>query len=164
MLSLSPVPLSSFSLHFIFVLSFSGSLSLSGSVGNSHSSAQMNSYSDSGYQDTSSGYLSSQNMGKAELRMQHSFPGACTGTLVRNVRAEGQASVQVLPVASRTTYCRCQAQNVSAKSYLLNNTNIYTVYYFFFFFKYYSHFSQCSKLLVHNSTREALKLLLHVFL
>uniref|UniRef100_A0A3Q1K5Z3 Plakophilin 4 n=1 Tax=Anabas testudineus TaxID=64144 RepID=A0A3Q1K5Z3_ANATE len=55
----------------------------------------MNSYSDSGYQDASSGYLSSQNLGKAELRMQHSFPGTGTGTLMRNSRAEGQASAQV---------------------------------------------------------------------
>lgn len=81
-------------LHFI-VCFFFFFKSLSG--GNSHSSTQMNSYSDSGYQDASSGYHSSQNMGKAELRMQHSFPGACTGTLVRNARAEGQASAQVLP-------------------------------------------------------------------
>lgn len=55
----------------------------------------MNSYSDSGYQDASSGYHSSQNLGKAELRMQHSFPGAGTGSGSRNARAEGQASAQV---------------------------------------------------------------------
>ncbi|XP_055361248.1 plakophilin-4-like isoform X2 [Betta splendens] len=65
------------------------------SAGNSRSSTQMNSYSDSGYQDASSGCHSSQNLGKAELRMQHSFPGAGTGSLVRNSRAEGQASSQV---------------------------------------------------------------------
>ncbi|XP_068559868.1 plakophilin-4-like isoform X3 [Cebidichthys violaceus] len=65
-----------------------------GSAGNSRSSTQMNSYSDSGYQDAGSGYVSSQNLGKAELRMQHSFPGAGTGTLGRNTRAEGQASAQ----------------------------------------------------------------------
>lgn len=70
------------------------------STGNSRSSTQMNSYSDSGYQDASSGYLSSQNLGKAELRMQHSFPGAGTGTLVRNARAEGQASAQVPAVTT----------------------------------------------------------------
>nr|XP_046260028.1 plakophilin-4 isoform X2 [Scatophagus argus] len=70
------------------------------SVGNSRSSTQMNSYSDSGYQDASSGYLSSQNLGKAELRMQHSFPGAGTSTLVRNARAEGQASAQVPAVTT----------------------------------------------------------------
>ncbi|KAL6100747.1 pkp4 [Pungitius sinensis] len=64
------------------------------STGNSRSSNQMNSYSDSGYQDAGSGYVSSQNLGKAELRMQHSFPGAGTGTLGRNTRAEGQASAQ----------------------------------------------------------------------
>ncbi|KAI3356193.1 hypothetical protein L3Q82_017444, partial [Scortum barcoo] len=66
------------------------------SGGNSRSSTQMNSYSDSGYQDASSGYLSSQNLGKAELRMQHSFPGTGTGTLVKSARAEGQASAQHL--------------------------------------------------------------------
>ncbi|XP_023256968.1 plakophilin-4 isoform X2 [Seriola lalandi dorsalis] len=70
------------------------------SAGNSRSSTQMNSYSDSGYQDASSGYLSSQNMGKAELRMQHSFPGAGTGTLMRNARAEGQASAQAPAVTT----------------------------------------------------------------
>ncbi|CAG09331.1 unnamed protein product, partial [Tetraodon nigroviridis] len=62
-----------------------------GSAGNSHSPTQMNSYSDSGYQDVSSGYLSGQNMSKAELRMQHSYPGA----VVRNTRAEGQAAAQI---------------------------------------------------------------------
>lgn len=81
----------------------------------------MNSYSDSGYQDASSGYVGSQNLGKAELRMQHSFPGAGTGTLVRNARAEGQASAQVLPATALTTYCCCQTQNVSANSFTLNN-------------------------------------------
>ncbi|KAM3607471.1 uncharacterized protein V6R79_008315 [Siganus canaliculatus] len=70
------------------------------STGNSHSSTQMNSYSDSGYQDASSGYHSSQNLGKAELRMQHSFPGTGTSTLVRNARAEGQASAQVPAVTA----------------------------------------------------------------
>ncbi|XP_070770918.1 plakophilin-4 isoform X2 [Enoplosus armatus] len=70
------------------------------STGNSRSSTQMNSYSDSGYQDASSGYLSSQNVGKAELRMQHSFPGAGTGTLGKNARAEGQASAQVPAVTT----------------------------------------------------------------
>ncbi|XP_068184941.1 plakophilin-4-like isoform X2 [Antennarius striatus] len=70
------------------------------SGGNSRSSNQMNSYSDSGYQDTSNGYHSSQNLGKAELRMQHSFPGAGTGTLLRKARAEGQASAQVPAVTT----------------------------------------------------------------
>nr|XP_020450488.1 plakophilin-4 isoform X2 [Monopterus albus] len=66
------------------------------STGNSRSSTQMNSYSDSGYQDASS-----QNLGgKADLRMQHSFPGTGTGTLMRNTRAEGQASTQVLTVTT----------------------------------------------------------------
>lgn len=62
----------------------------------------MNSYSDSGYQDASSGYLSGQNMSKAELRMQHSFPGA----VGRNARAEGQAAAQVQPGPS----CGCWAR------------------------------------------------------
>uniref|UniRef100_A0A8C7U539 Plakophilin 4 n=1 Tax=Oncorhynchus mykiss TaxID=8022 RepID=A0A8C7U539_ONCMY len=68
------------------------------STGNSRSSTQMNSYSDSGYQDASS-YYSSQNqnnLAKAELRMQHSYPGTGgTSTLLRTARAEGQAQVQV---------------------------------------------------------------------
>uniref|UniRef100_A0A671YVZ1 Plakophilin 4 n=1 Tax=Sparus aurata TaxID=8175 RepID=A0A671YVZ1_SPAAU len=72
-----------------------------GSTGNSRSSTQMNSYSDSGYQDASSGYHSSQNLGKAELRMQHSFPGAGTGTLVRNARAEGQVPAVTTAVPGR---------------------------------------------------------------
>ncbi|KAM9342915.1 LOW QUALITY PROTEIN: plakophilin-4-like [Pholidichthys leucotaenia] len=59
-----------------------------------------NSHSDSGYQDASSGYLSSQNIGKVELRIQHSFPGAGTGSLMRNARAEGQASAQVQSVTT----------------------------------------------------------------
>ncbi|XP_066544567.1 plakophilin-4 isoform X3 [Amia ocellicauda] len=65
-----------------------------GSVGNSRSSTQMNSYSDSGYQETSS-YYSSQNLVKPELRLQHSFPGtASNSTLMRNTKAEGQTIVQ----------------------------------------------------------------------
>ncbi|KAK7939489.1 hypothetical protein WMY93_002815 [Mugilogobius chulae] len=71
------------------------------SAGNSRSSTQMNSYSDSGYQDASSGYHSSQTLGKGELRMQHSFPGAgtCTGSS-RNARAEGQTLAQVSAVTT----------------------------------------------------------------
>uniref|UniRef100_A0A8C6VYW4 Plakophilin 4 n=1 Tax=Nothobranchius furzeri TaxID=105023 RepID=A0A8C6VYW4_NOTFU len=66
-----------------------------GSAGNSCGSAQMNSYSDSGYQDASGGYTSGQNHAKSELKMQHSFPGGGTSTLLRNTRAEGQTSSQV---------------------------------------------------------------------
>ncbi|XP_077392104.1 plakophilin-4 isoform X2 [Festucalex cinctus] len=70
-----------------------------GSTGNSRSSTQMNSYSDSGYQDATSGYHGNQNVVKSELRMQHSFPGAgtstSTSTPVKTARAEGQASAQV---------------------------------------------------------------------
>ncbi|KAK6485129.1 plakophilin-4-like isoform X1 [Huso huso] len=65
-----------------------------GSFGNSHSSTQMNSYSDSGYQEASS-YYSSQNLVKPEFRTQHSFPGSTNNAnLMRNTRAEGQTIVQ----------------------------------------------------------------------
>ncbi|XP_051761868.1 plakophilin-4-like isoform X3 [Ctenopharyngodon idella] len=65
-----------------------------GSVGNSHSSTQMNSYSDSGYQDTVS-YYSSRTRGKCQLRLQNSFPGSGgSSTQQRNSRAEGQAAGQ----------------------------------------------------------------------
>uniref|UniRef100_A0A8C9TB82 Plakophilin 4 n=1 Tax=Scleropages formosus TaxID=113540 RepID=A0A8C9TB82_SCLFO len=73
-----------------------------GSGGNSRSSTQMNSYSDSGYQDACS-YYSSQNLGKAELRLQHSYPGTGSGggsAIARHARPEGQASVQVHSTAS----------------------------------------------------------------
>ncbi|MBN3277519.1 PKP4 protein, partial [Polyodon spathula] len=64
------------------------------SFGNSRSSTQMNSYSDSGYQETSS-YYSSQNLVKPEFRPQHSFPGNTNNaSLMRNTRAEGQTLVQ----------------------------------------------------------------------
>ncbi|XP_065129166.1 plakophilin-4-like isoform X4 [Paramisgurnus dabryanus] len=69
-------------------------------LGNSHSSNQMNSYSDSGYQDAGS-YYSSQEQGKCELRLQHSFQGSGGGsTLQRNARAEGQ----VIGQGSEETY------------------------------------------------------------
>uniref|UniRef100_A0AAR2K1B2 Plakophilin 4 n=1 Tax=Pygocentrus nattereri TaxID=42514 RepID=A0AAR2K1B2_PYGNA len=58
----------------------------------------MNSYSDSGYQDAGS-YYSNQNAGKMEVRLQHSYPGtsaATCGTLLRNSRAEGQTSGQMV--------------------------------------------------------------------
>ncbi|KAJ8253340.1 hypothetical protein GJAV_G00211850 [Gymnothorax javanicus] len=71
-----------------------------GSGGNSRSSTQMNSYSDSGYQDTSS-YYSSQNLVKADLRLQHSYPGTGAGSAHgRGARAEGQASVQAATSSS----------------------------------------------------------------
>ncbi|XP_076858667.1 plakophilin-4-like isoform X3 [Brachyhypopomus gauderio] len=72
-----------------------------GSVGNSHSSTQMNSYADSGYQDAGS-YYSSQTLGKVEVRLQPSYPltgGTGTGSLLRSSRAEGQASAQMSGVA-----------------------------------------------------------------
>ncbi|NXJ92261.1 PKP4 protein, partial [Corythaixoides concolor] len=63
------------------------------SVGNSRSSTQMNSYSDSGYQEVSS-FHNSQNLSKPENRQQHSLVGTANNHLVRSSRAEGQTSVQ----------------------------------------------------------------------
>ncbi|XP_069926935.1 plakophilin-4 isoform X19 [Oryctolagus cuniculus] len=65
----------------------------SGSLGNSRSSTQMNSYSDSGYQEAGS-FHNSQNVSKADNRQQHSFIGSTSNHLVRNSRAEGQTLVQ----------------------------------------------------------------------
>uniref|UniRef100_A0A6I8PW76 Plakophilin 4 n=1 Tax=Xenopus tropicalis TaxID=8364 RepID=A0A6I8PW76_XENTR len=65
------------------------------SVGNSRSSTQMNSYSDSGYQEA--GSFHNNNMGKAELRAQLSFTGSMGNHVVRNARAEGQTFVQPPP-------------------------------------------------------------------
>ncbi|XP_027721699.1 plakophilin-4 isoform X7 [Vombatus ursinus] len=64
-----------------------------GSLGNSRSSTQMNSYSDSGYQEPGS-FHNSQNLGKADNRQQLSFLGSSNNHLVRNSRAEGQTLVQ----------------------------------------------------------------------
>uniref|UniRef100_A0A663F286 Plakophilin 4 n=1 Tax=Aquila chrysaetos chrysaetos TaxID=223781 RepID=A0A663F286_AQUCH len=64
-----------------------------GSVGNSRSSTQMNSYSDSGYQEVSS-FHNSQNLSKSENRQQHSLIGTANNHSVRSSRAEGQTSVQ----------------------------------------------------------------------
>ncbi|KFP06607.1 Plakophilin-4 [Calypte anna] len=63
------------------------------SVGNSRSSTQMNSYSDSGYQEASS-FHNSQNLSKSENRQGHSLIGTTNNHLVRSSRAEGQTSVQ----------------------------------------------------------------------
>ncbi|XP_043847401.1 plakophilin-4 isoform X6 [Dromiciops gliroides] len=63
------------------------------SLGNSRSSTQMNSYSDSGYQEPGS-FHNSQNLGKADNRQPHSFLGSSNSHLVRNSRAEGQTLVQ----------------------------------------------------------------------
>uniref|UniRef100_A0A8C2FGD2 Plakophilin 4 n=1 Tax=Cyprinus carpio TaxID=7962 RepID=A0A8C2FGD2_CYPCA len=61
------------------------------SVGNSHSSAQMNSYSDSGYQDAVS-YYSCQPQGECQQRLQNSLSASGgSSTLQRGSRAEGQA-------------------------------------------------------------------------
>ncbi|XP_018408658.1 PREDICTED: plakophilin-4 isoform X3 [Nanorana parkeri] len=63
-----------------------------GSLGNSRSSTQMNSYSDSGYQEA--GTFHSHSVGKPELRQQHSFTGTTGNHVVRSSRAEGQTFVQ----------------------------------------------------------------------
>uniref|UniRef100_A0A3B3RFW7 Plakophilin 4 n=1 Tax=Paramormyrops kingsleyae TaxID=1676925 RepID=A0A3B3RFW7_9TELE len=68
------------------------------SAGNSRSSTQMNSYSDSGFQEAC-GYYSGQGAGKPELRLQHSYPGS-GNSLGRGTRAEGQTSIQVHPAGS----------------------------------------------------------------
>ncbi|XP_041896366.1 plakophilin-4 isoform X9 [Corvus kubaryi] len=70
------------------------------SVGNSRSSTQMNSYSDSGYQEISS-FHNSQNLNKSEIRQQHSLGGPANNHVVRSSRAEGQTSVQ--PSANTAT-------------------------------------------------------------
>ncbi|XP_045154061.1 plakophilin-4 [Echinops telfairi] len=69
------------------------------SLGNSRSSTQMNSYSDSGYQEAGS-FHNSQSVSKADNRQQHSFLASTNNHLVRNSRAEGQTLVQP-SVASR---------------------------------------------------------------
>lgn len=64
-----------------------------GSLGNSRSSTQMNSYSDSGYQETGS-FHNSQNLSKADNRPSHSFIASTNNHVVRHSRAEGQTLVQ----------------------------------------------------------------------
>lgn len=76
------------------ITSFSLCFMTAGSMGNSRSSTQMNSYSDSGYQEVSS-FHNSQNLNKGENRQQNSFIGVNNNHLVRSSRAEGQALVQV---------------------------------------------------------------------
>lgn len=71
---------------------------LAGSLGNSRSSTQMNSYSDSGYQEAGS-FHNNQTVNKADSR-QHSFTGPTSNHVVRNSRAEGQALVQVSQTSS----------------------------------------------------------------
>ncbi|XP_072274289.1 plakophilin-4 isoform X9 [Pyxicephalus adspersus] len=63
-----------------------------GSLGNSRSSTQMNSYSDSGYQEA--GTFHNHSVGKPELRQQHSFTGTTGNHNERSSRAEGQTFVQ----------------------------------------------------------------------
>ncbi|XP_014822030.1 PREDICTED: plakophilin-4 isoform X2 [Calidris pugnax] len=82
------------------------------SVGNSRSSTQMNSYSDSGYQEVSS-FHNSQNLSKSENR-QHSLTGTTNNHLVRSSRAEGQTSVQ--PVATNRVMRRVSSVPSRAQS------------------------------------------------
>jgi hypothetical protein len=63
-----------------------------GSLGNSRSSMQLNSYSDSGFQKAGS-FHNNQGMTKADGRQQYSFTGSTSNHLLRNSRAEGQTLV-----------------------------------------------------------------------
>ncbi|NWW45471.1 PKP4 protein, partial [Pedionomus torquatus] len=83
------------------------------SVGNSRSSTQMNSYSDSGYQEVSS-FHNSQNLSKSENRQQHSLTGTANNHLGRSSRAEGQTSVQ--PVATNRVMRRVSSVPSRAQS------------------------------------------------
>ncbi|XP_077176105.1 plakophilin-4 isoform X7 [Paroedura picta] len=86
-----------------------------GSVGNSRSSTQMNSYSDSGYQEVSS-FHNNQNLSKGENRQQHSFIGANNNHLVRSSRAEGQALVQTSNIAANRAMRRVSSVPSRAQS------------------------------------------------
>uniref|UniRef100_A0A4W3HW69 Plakophilin 4 n=1 Tax=Callorhinchus milii TaxID=7868 RepID=A0A4W3HW69_CALMI len=80
----------------IFLFITNSLLQYTGSLGNSRSSTQMNSYSDSGYQEPG-GYYSSQNLIKADPRnLQAIYSSVNSGHLIRNSRPEGQTLVQVL--------------------------------------------------------------------
>ncbi|NXS94861.1 PKP4 protein, partial [Jacana jacana] len=83
------------------------------SVGNSRSSTQMNSYSDSGYQEVSS-FHNSQNLSKPENRQQHSLVGTTNNHVVRSSRAEGQTSVQ--PVTTNRVMRRVSSVPSRAQS------------------------------------------------
>ncbi|XP_060113363.1 plakophilin-4 isoform X7 [Heteronotia binoei] len=86
-----------------------------GSVGNSRSSTQMNSYSDSGYQEVST-FHNSQSLSKGENRQQHSFIGANNNHLVRSSRAEGQALVQTSNIAASRAMRRVSSVPSRAQS------------------------------------------------
>ncbi|XP_048339489.1 plakophilin-4 isoform X7 [Sphaerodactylus townsendi] len=86
-----------------------------GSVGNSRSSTQMNSYSDSGYQEVSS-FHNNQNLSKGENRQQHSFIGTNNNHLVRSSRAEGQALVQTSNIAANRAMRRVSSVPSRAQS------------------------------------------------
>ncbi|XP_070587665.1 plakophilin-4 isoform X4 [Erythrolamprus reginae] len=85
------------------------------SVGNSRSSTQMNSYSDSGYQEVGS-FHNSQNPGKGESRQQHSFVGSNNNHLVRSSRAEGQALVQTAPNIASTNRAMRRVSSVPSRA------------------------------------------------
>lgn len=87
--------------YFVYLSIFSGVLFFccflcSGSAPNSRSSTQMNSYSDSGYQEVSGYYSNTVTPRRSEGRSQ-STSSAPSGspTLAMSSRAEGQASAQV---------------------------------------------------------------------
>ncbi|KAM6260737.1 plakophilin-4 isoform 5-T5 [Spheniscus humboldti] len=71
-----------------------------GSVGNSRSSTQMNSYSDSGYQEVSS-FHNSQNLSKSENRQQHSLIGTADNHLPSVNIATNRVMRRVSSVPSR---------------------------------------------------------------
>nr|XP_033800353.1 plakophilin-4 isoform X2 [Geotrypetes seraphini] len=88
------------------------------SLGNSRSSTQMNSYSDSGYQEASS-FRNNQDVGKTDnkLQHQHSFLGSTNSQLVRSSRAEGQTLVQPsVNVANNRTMRRVNSVPSRAQS------------------------------------------------
>ncbi|NWW41043.1 PKP4 protein, partial [Panurus biarmicus] len=85
------------------------------SLGNSRSSTQMNSYSDSGYQEISS-FHNSQNLSKSEMRQQHSLGGAPSSHAARSSRAEGQTSVQQPPAGASRAMRRVSSVPSRAQS------------------------------------------------
>lgn len=82
--------------QYLSGLLFSGCVLCSGSAANSRSSTQMNSYSDSGYQEVSGYYSNTVTPRRSEGRSQ-STSSAPSGspTFAMSSRAEGQASAQV---------------------------------------------------------------------
>uniref|UniRef100_A0A671PAG4 Plakophilin-4-like n=1 Tax=Sinocyclocheilus anshuiensis TaxID=1608454 RepID=A0A671PAG4_9TELE len=93
------------------------------SVGNSHSSTQMNSYSDSGYQDAVS-YYSGQPQGECQQRLQNTLPASGgSSTLQRGSRAEGQAVSGMMDGAKPGRAMR-RVGSVPARAQSLYGSNI----------------------------------------